>query len=137
MTTGLLSSSINKNKLHITKISKPTTLNMEKYKTYNSVYNRIKRQIKKIYYENLFFENKRNVKQTWIELRKLINKQNNKHGLPEAIKLNNQSITNPKHIADTFNNYFVNIGKNLNESITRKTHYGDYLTRNVQNSMFI
>ena len=75
--------------------------------------------------------------QTWIELRKLINKQNNKHGLPEAIKLNNQSITNPKHIADTCNNYFVNIGTNLNESITRKTHYGDYLTRNVQNSMSI
>ena len=137
MTTGLLTSSINKNKLHMAKISRPTTLNMEKYKTYNSVYNRIKRQIKKIYYDNLFFENKRNVKQTWIELRKLINKQNNKHGLPEAIKLNNQSITNPKHIADTFNNFFVNIGKNLNESITRKTHYGDYLTRNVQNSMFI
>ena len=103
MTSGLLTSTININKLHIKKISRPTTLNIERYTNYNSIYNRIKRQIKIKYYDNLFSENRTNMKQTWLELKKLINKQNNKQNLPEAIKLNNELVTHPKQIADSFN----------------------------------
>ena len=137
MTSGLLTSTINKNKLHIKKISRPTTLNIERYKKYNSIYNRIKRQIKIKYYDNLFLENRTNMKQTWLELKKLINKQNNKQNLPEAIKLNNELVTHPKQIADSFNDFFVNIGKNLNESIASRRNYGDHITRSVQNSIYI
>ena len=66
------------------------------------------------------------MKQTWVELKKLINKQNNKQNLPEAIKLNNELVTHPKQIADSFNDFFVNIGKNLNESIASRSNYGDH-----------
>ena len=113
MTSGLLTSTINKNKLHIKKILTPTTLNIERYNNYNSIYNRIKRQIKIKYYNNLFLENRTNMKQTWLELNKLINKQNNKQNLPETIKLNNELLTHPKQIADSFNDFFCEHRKKI------------------------
>ena len=137
MTQGLLTSSITKAKLHKKKLSRPTQTNIDKYKNYNTVFNTARRQIKQQYYEQLFLKNKTNMKQTWIELKKLMNKQNNKQGLPEAIKINNMVMTNKTQIADSFNNFFVNIGKNINEAIQPQTHYTDYIQKNTPTTLYI
>jgi molecular chaperone DnaK (HSP70) len=87
ITSGLMTSSHNKTKLHRKKIKNPTPRNINKYKNYLKLFNKLKRQIKKLYYEKLFEKNKKNLKQIWTELRKVINKQNNKKELPTKIKI--------------------------------------------------
>ena len=79
MTTGLLTSSINKAKLLKKKLSKPTEPNITKYKNFNKLYNTTKQQLKIWYYDEVFNSNKHNITQIWIELRKLIGKQNDKN----------------------------------------------------------
>jgi hypothetical protein len=51
MTAGLLQSTKTKHKLFKKKINKQTQENIIAYKRYNIEYNKIKRKIKKIYYE--------------------------------------------------------------------------------------
>jgi len=109
ITPGLIISSHNKIKLHRKKIKNPTPTNISNYKNYLKVFNKLKRQTKKLYYEQLFEANKNDLRRTWNELRKVINKENNKKELPTTIKINNLEITNKHEIADTFNNFFINI----------------------------
>jgi len=88
MTTGLLTSSINKAKLFNKKLSKPIEPNIAKYKTFNKLYNTTIR-----YYDEVFNSNKHNIKQTWIELRKLFGKQNDKNICPDFFVINNKKVT--------------------------------------------
>ena len=51
--------------------------------------------------------------------------------LPNFITLKNREIFDKKEIAETFNNYFVNIGPNLAASIPEsKTTFQDYIQYN-------
>jgi trehalose/maltose hydrolase-like predicted phosphorylase len=132
-----MTSSHNKTKLHRKKIKNPTPSNINKYKNYLKLFNKLKRQIKKLYYEKLFEKNKKNLKQIWTELRKVINKQNNKKELPTKIKINNLEITNKCEIAETFNNFFINIGKNISDSIKTNKNPNNYMPEIKPNSMYL
>jgi len=63
VTKGLLTSSINKTKLY-KKLSKPAEYNICNYKSYNTLYNILRRTLKIRHYEELFISNKNNIKQT-------------------------------------------------------------------------
>ena len=52
-TPGLLTSSINKEKILSMKLRKPTVENISKYKVYNSIFNKLKRKMKKILLQNI------------------------------------------------------------------------------------
>ena len=49
-TTGLLNSSINKGILFSLKLPNPTDENIRKYKTFNNLFNKVKRKMKKLPY---------------------------------------------------------------------------------------
>jgi hypothetical protein len=70
-------------------------------------------------------------------LRKVINKQNNKKELPTKIKINNLEITNKCEIAETFNNFFINIGKNISDSIKTNKNPNNYMPEIKPNSMYL
>jgi len=93
MTTGLLTSSINKAKLFKNKLSKLIEPNITKYKTFNKLYNMTRRQLKIRYHDEVFNSNKHNIKHTLIELRKLIGKQNDKNICPDFFVINNKKVT--------------------------------------------
>ena len=137
ITPGLIISSHNKIKLHRKKIKNPTPTNISNYKNYLKVFNKLKRQTKKLYYEQLFEANKNDLRRTWNELRKVINKENNKKELPTTIKVNNLEITNKHEIADTFNNFFINIGKQVSETIKTNKDPMQYMPADRPHSMYL
>ena len=65
ITSGILTSSINKAKLLHKKLNKPTELNIELYKNYCRVFNVLKRAAKTSYYTAILNEYKYNIKSTW------------------------------------------------------------------------
>ena len=138
VTKGLLTSSINKAKLHKKKLSNPTEYNISKYKSYNKLYNKTRRIIKIRYYDELFKSNKNNIKQTWVELKKIIGRQTKEHILPKSFTLNNMKLTDKTEIAESFNNYFVNIGKNIQNKIpTQNETFEYYMDQNINSNIFL
>ena len=80
-------------------------------------------------------EHKFNMKKTWMFLKETICKNYDKSSVPKMFEINNKIMSNPKEIADSFNNFFSNIGQKLNEEIPRTNKsYSDYVT-NQSNSI--
>ena len=87
---------------------------------------------KKKYYFNAFFEeNQSNIKETWNGIRKLINVSKKSTTNISKIIKNGKEITSPKEMADTINDFYVNIGK----TVEQKNPMGDksfsYYLRNI------
>ena len=53
------------------------------------------------------------MKKTWRIINETLGKTNQKNNLPMFIEHNNTLITDPNRIANTFNDYFANIGSDL------------------------
>ena len=83
----------------------------------NSVNNDIK-QSKKAYYGQYFENCKNNMKKTWKGINDLI-RSNNKSTKVNYILQNNQSITEPKIMANAFNNFFANVGPTIDKEIPK------------------
>ena len=64
------------------------------------------------------------MKETWRIINETLGKTNQKNNLPMFIEHNNTLITDPNRIANTFNDYFVNIGSDL---ASNKIHEDDIL----------
>ena len=64
----------------------------------------------------------------WRGIKKIISSNNSNHTFPTAITVNNEIITNPSDIANSFNNYFVKVAINIQSPIRfSKEKYYDYL----------
>ena len=87
-TPGLLVSSRTKTKLFKNKWKTPSLYNMEQYKTYINISNKLKRTIKIDYYKNTIKENKFNMKKTWTILKHAIDKSNDKSSFPHSVCIN-------------------------------------------------
>ena len=137
ITQGLLTSSLNKARFHRKKIASPTDRNIDNYKRYNKLFNTLRRKLKKQYYEQLFSIHKNNMKQTWKELKKIIKLKSNKHDLPDTIKVNNNTITDKRRIAEEFNSFFVNIGTSISELIEPGHNYEQFMKPNINKSIYL
>ena len=93
------------------------------YKNYRNYLTKLIRQQKDNYYKNLIQQNKNNLRETW----KIIH--NSTGGNSEKqdnfnININNTIInseSNPKEVAENFNNFFSNIGEQLAKKIIPPT----------------
>ena len=138
MTTGLINSSAQKSKLHIIKLKKPTETNICIYKNYLKLFNKIKRKAKISYYKAMLEEHKHNSKQIWKLLKHAIGKENNTTNLPEMFNINNKSVNNKNEIAEGFNNFFANIGYNVNHNVPRADRdFTTYMPYHNAQSMFL
>ena len=96
------------------------------------------RESKKLHFKKYFTENINNIQKTWKGIKSVININNSIRSEPSCILSNNNLITEPKEIANNFNNYFANIGQNLQSKIYQKDlNYKDYLTQSNDYSFFI
>ena len=109
-----------------------------KFKNYrNSISNLIKIS-KKEYYSSFFNENINNIKNTWRGIKNIININKNKKDSPESLIINNETVTDKKVIANTFNDFFTSIAGNLaNNIIPSKNIFSDYLQNPNEKSFFI
>ena len=94
MTKGLLKSSISKSKLLILKTKRPTPNNLNKYKKFSSIYNKLLRKAKStyMYYHKQFSLAKNNIKETWVLIKSALNKNNVHDDLPEIFINNNMVL---------------------------------------------
>ena len=72
---------------------------------------------KRLYYATFFNDNLNNLKITWKGIKNLISLKTASHSSPSSICYNNKIVTSPFEIANAFNNYFSNIGLDIQSSI--------------------
>jgi len=67
------------------------------------------------------------MKATWKVLREAIGTYTNKSKFPAYFNINNNPISDRSIIADTFNNYFANIGRITGENVPKsRNKYTDF-----------
>ena len=108
----------------------------QKYKKYRNMVLTLTRKSKKNYYSNYFSTHNSNIKKTWEGIRELVNMNKKKSNNIKMIYENNKNITNNKDMANSFNNYYSNVGKNIEQKIPKtNTHFLSFLNFTV-NSKF-
>jgi hypothetical protein len=138
MTKGLIKSSTSKAKLLKKKLRKPTDHNINKYKTFCSIYNKLSRSSKATYFQEQIQLAKYNVKKTWSILRTAINQHNNQVPLPDHFKHNNNTLKDKRQIVERFNNFFSNIGYDISENVPLSQHsFSHYLQNKNPKSIFL
>ena len=116
MTRGLLISRATKNNLLKTNAANRTTESLESYKIYRNIYNKILRASKKLYYKESFIKNRKNPKKIWELIKEVSTGTKSTHPI-EKIKANGKIITDKVEIAENFNTFFAEIGKQISDSV--------------------
>ena len=118
ITNGLNNACHKKNRLYKQFLCSRSHTCEEKYKTYKNKLTSILRTAEKEYYSKLLTDAKGNIKSTWKILNTIINKKTNTSKLPSHFECNEINIVSKQSIADGFNNFFVDVGSNLDKKIT-------------------
>ena len=91
-------------------------------RTYILFRNRVTREIrksKKVYYKNFFNNNICNIKKTWQGIKEIINVNKPKASDIPYLKYKNKKIDSKPEMANAFNDFFTNVGPNLDKDIPR------------------
>ena len=75
-----------------------------------------------MHYAHLFDEFKSDARKTWDTIRQIIDNNRNKFEFPKCFRINRLRVTNNKDIANKCNEFFVNIGSKLANSIKSNTN---------------
>ena len=89
------------------------------YKEYRNALNSLIKNAKKSHYMAIFTNYKNDIRRIWNAINQL--KNNHKISTLNRINVNNKVITNPSEIAESFNEYFVNIAHKLDDQIPPST----------------
>ena len=121
--------------------AKDKVIKEDYHKKYKEIRNKVLsecRDSKKLYFKNYFSQNANNIKNTWKGIKSIININNNSKGQPSSLLVNNELISDPKLVAETFNKYFSSIAGKLQGKIH---HHGKdfscYLKNSNPNNFFI
>ena len=82
------------------------------YKDFRNKTTALLRITEKQYYQEQIIENKNNLRKTWVIIKQVINKNKNSK-ICDKFTSGKNTITDPKTIANVFNNYFANVGATL------------------------
>ena len=117
MTPGLLCSINHKNKLFSKKLKQPSIQNIAEYNKYRNCLNKALLNAKKLYYREEFTKNSKNPKKTWEILNNLLKQKNKSDTLPTELQHNDEGKNDiALSLADKFNQFFTEIGKNSNKT---------------------
>ena len=85
------------------------------------------------YYANRLEQHKSDMRRTWSTINDILNKNRQRKVLPSYILVKADKIVSPVDIANQFNNFFANIGRNLSDKINRKSnkHVSTFLKQEV------
>jgi hypothetical protein len=131
ITAALMKCIRRKHLLYKKSLNKPTDNNVQKYKMYRNKLNISLRLAKQNYFSTLLDKEKHNMRNTWKILNSIL--KSSKNQISSKFVKNNNSITQPKEIANEFNRYFANIGPTLAASIN---HSGKDFNSYLKNSHF-
>ena len=132
MTNEILQSINQKNRLYKTLVHTDTdntdlfNRRKDEYKQYRAYLRKQIREAKRKYYDHIFSLYKNVIKNTWKILNETLNRNKRKHQSQDFL-INNELVNDPDIIVNEFNAYFVNIAKNLADSIPVADHFSTYL----------
>ena len=112
LTAGLKESIKHKNKIS----RNPTAYNVMMYKDCRNKTTALLRITEKQYYQEQIIDNKNNLRKTWVIIKQVINENKNSKTC-DKFTSGKSTITDPKTIANAFNNYFANVGATLASKI--------------------
>ena len=119
MTKGLRNACKKKNLLYKKFLEKRTTTAQNKYKKYRNKLTSILRQTEKQFYHDQLNNHKDDIKNTWKIINTALNKQYKTHCIPNKFVHEGKEIIGNKNIANSINQYFVNIGPELAKNINK------------------
>ena len=131
ITRGILRSIKTKNKLY--KVLRQTdTEDVEAFESikirFNRFYNILRQSIKEakgIYFVRTFERFKYDIKQTWSTINETLHRK--KKSLPSVFSHNGKMLRDSVEIANSFNQYFIDVGPSLANRIDSNRHFRDYL----------
>ena len=80
------------------------------YNIYRNLISTLMKRSKQNYYSKYFESNLTNIKNTWKSIKSLISMRCSSLITPTLLTFQNETIDNPKRVANIFNNYFTTIG---------------------------
>ena len=93
---------------------------------------------KHTYFSSFFQNHVNDLKNTWKGIKRIISLKDSRSTVPSTIIEANISLTNPKDIADTFNNYFSNVATGIKSFIKYfRDRCFDFLPQININTFFI
>ena len=133
---GIKKSSKLKQKLYIKFLKNKTPVTEEVYKTYKSLFEKIKRKAKTNYYKNKITRNKDDPKKTWDVMKEITGKcKITTNNLPKMLQIGDQCIYEEKEIAEQLNDFFTNVGPNLANKIPDTSRSFKYYLKNTDNTI--
>ena len=90
-----------------------------KFKLYRNKLNHLIRISKINYYKNYFRHNKSHIKNIWKGMKQIISLKSSSYSIPSKILVGNNPISDVSQIANSFNVFFTNIGKNLSDNVMK------------------
>uniref|UniRef100_A0A8C7YP82 Reverse transcriptase domain-containing protein n=1 Tax=Oryzias sinensis TaxID=183150 RepID=A0A8C7YP82_9TELE len=140
VTKGLQNACKKKNCLYKEFLKQRTKEAENRYKKYRNKLTNIIRRCKKEYYDKLLDKNKSNVKNIWSILNAVIRKGAKENGYPKYFIYDERENYKMEDVAESFNQYFVNVGpelaKTLSDSGPSGYQYHELISRNPS-SMFL
>jgi len=118
MTKGLLISRKTKIELGKAAAGQRSEEATQRYKKYRNLFNTLLRASKKLYFSSNLTRNKKNPKRTWDLLKEAASLGKSNDNVEKLIS-DNVTISDPKLIADHFNDFFVKIGSTIAQSVTK------------------
>ena len=116
LTTGILNSINSKDKLYKTLVQTPKDSPtysdlLSNFKVYKNIIRRSIMHAKRDYYKNVFRMYSSNLKKNWQTINDSLNRRNGRRDFPQEFQLANGTlISEPKHIANAFNDFCINVG---------------------------
>ena len=93
------------------------TENHKKFLKYPNKITDLLKTSKQAHYHKYFEENEKNCRALWIGINEIVySKNKNKTNSPSSLIQDGKTITDQKHIAEHFNNFFTSIGKNYKKN---------------------
>jgi len=137
ITRAIRKSITKKNSLYKNYLKLRTEISHSTYKTYRNKLTMILRKAEKIYYLQKLDNVKDNLAKTWKILNNITSRTRPKYCIDEII-YNNSIISDPKLIANKFNNFFANVGPDLAQKIPSVSEsFKHFLPLNNPNSIFL
>ena len=108
-----------------------------RYKFYRNQIVSLTRLSKKNHLQNYFESNIKNSRKIWQGIREIINLNKNYNFVPNYIVSGTNSYSDPKSIANCFNDFFTSIGNKIQKSVySNHVNFSNYLTNPSVNSFF-
>ena len=109
-----------------------------KFKYYRNRLNHLIKVSKKQYYNDYFHANRSNPKKIWTGIKRIIALRPKCNHAPKKINNKNTDITEPKAIANAFNNFFAKIGNDIANSVPN-TNFSpqQYLNKQTYDTFYL